>query len=222
MITSFPSSSSSSSSGAPGAQRDREALEALVRLGFCDAAKVAREQGHERVLAAVAYARSRRNVNKPGAYVRRLLNGACIPAPLVWPDEEQRDGWRDWRSLDGHQPEEVWTEEPEAGGAAFWVLCLAALEGQVTRPNYDTWLSGTVGLSLRDDEMVVGAGSAFAVGWLSGKMKAVASKTASALLGRMTEVEFVLFEGGSYGDEAHRGGDVGDDRDGELGQQASG
>ena len=223
-------SASSSSWGGEGGRheearcaRDREAEGTLRILGFSDAKRVVAREGHERVLAAVAYVKSRRNVRGAGAYVRKLLASGPIPAPLLWaerPSPAEPLGWNDWRSLDGHQPEEVWPDQPEEGAAAFWVLCLAELEGQVTRPNFDTWLSGTVGLALRDGdlavELVVGAASAFAKEWLAGKLRPIISRTASGLLGRPTEVEVVLFtERGTHGDETAGGGGDGYHRDGE-------
>jgi len=221
-------SSSSSSWGGEGGRheearcaRDREAADTLRLLGFCDAERVVAREGHERVLAAVAYVKSRRNVRGAGGYVRKLLASGSIPAPLLWedrPSPAEPLGWKDWRSLDGHQPEEVWPDEPEEGAAAFWALCLAELELQITKPNFETWLRPTVGLALRDGdlavELVVGAASAFAKEWLAGKLRPIMSRTASGLLGRPTEVQVVLFtEGGTHGDEADRGGGSGDDRD---------
>ena len=75
----------------------------MEALGFTDAGRVVEAQGASRVLAAAAYVESRRNIRRPGVYVRRLLqNGRAIPAPLVWPDEQ--GGWQDWRSLNGRKP----------------------------------------------------------------------------------------------------------------------
>jgi len=195
--------------------RDREAEDALRILGFWDAERVVQQQGHERVLAALAYVKSRRNLRGVGAYVRRLLREGSIPAPLVWearPSPGEPLSWNDWRSLDGHQAEEAeeaWSEDPCPQAAGVWARCLAELELQVTRPNFDTWFRPTVGLVLRDGELVIGAANAFTVDYLRGKMKPLISRTVSGVVEAVTEVRIVLFEGGSHGDETDRGG--GDD-----------
>lgn len=226
-------SSSSSSGGGEGgrhedprsALRDREATDALRVLGFWDAERVVGEQGHARVLAAVAYVRSRRNVKGHGAYVRRLLSDESIPAPLLWeerPSPAEPLGWKNWRSLDGYRadgPGEPWEGEPEPAAALLWQQALSLLQLHVTRPNFETWLKPTIGLALREGELVVGAASAFAEEWLRAKLRAVMSRTVSGLLNKPVDIRVVLTcvsaERMTDGDETDRGGGRGDHRDGE-------
>jgi len=76
----------------------------------------------------------------------------------------------------------------------LWQEALSILQGQVTKPNYETWLKASAGYALNGSQLVVVAPSDFAAEWLSTKLRAVISKTLTGLLGKPTEVEFVLAE----------------------------
>jgi len=73
---------------------------------------------------------------------------------------------------------------------AVWEAALGQLELQVTRPNFDTWLRGTVGLRIEDGQFVVGVPSDFAVEWLRSRMNVVIGKTVSQLLDDPVAVQF--------------------------------
>ena len=76
----------------------------------------------------------------------------------------------------------------------LWQKALDILQGQVTKPNYETWLKASAGYALNGSKFVVVAPNDFAAEWLSTKLRAVISKTLTGLLGKPTEVEFVLAE----------------------------
>ena len=52
----------------------------------------------------------------------------------------------------------------------FWESVLGRLQVQVTRPNFSTWLQGTVGLELSADQLIVGVPNAFTAEWLQSRM----------------------------------------------------
>ena len=73
----------------------------------------------------------------------------------------------------------------------LWETALGQLQLQVPRSSYDTWLKGTVGLSLENGQFTIGAPSSFAAEWLERRMyqliqKTVADVTAEPLQVRIT------------------------------------
>jgi chromosomal replication initiator protein len=72
----------------------------------------------------------------------------------------------------------------------MWEATLGSLELQVSRPSYATWLKDTVGLSLDDNRMVVGAPSAFIAQWLERRMSALIEAALSQVAGLPTTVQF--------------------------------
>ncbi len=74
-----------------------------------------------------------------------------------------------------------------------WQTTLGALELQVTRANYQTWLKNTVGISLNGNQMVVGVPNAFAKEWLEKRLLHLIQKTLGGLLGRPVEVQFQVW-----------------------------
>jgi hypothetical protein len=192
MIDPDPHSSSSSSFA--------RAVSALKTLGFMDADQLVGRYGAQRVLAAEAYTRTRRNIRNPGGFIRRLLEkaqeeGGGMPAPLVWPDEQGR--WRSWHSLNGQKPEparlgRVCLEDQEPEAADLWRRALEELRVHVTKPNYETWLKDSVGVRLDDERLVVLAVNESAAEWLSTKLRPLIAKTVSGLIGRMMEVEVAM------------------------------
>jgi chromosomal replication initiator protein len=72
----------------------------------------------------------------------------------------------------------------------LWEAALGELQLQVTRPNYDTWLRGTVGLRYDGETLVVGAPSDFATEWLGRKLRPTISRALSGLAGSPVPVCF--------------------------------
>ena len=82
-----------------------------------------------------------------------------------------------------------------------WQAALGALELQVTRANFQTWLKNTVGISLNDKQMVVGVPNAFAKEWLEKRLLHLIEKTLGGLLGRPVEVQFQVCSNRATGTE---------------------
>ena len=73
-----------------------------------------------------------------------------------------------------------------------WRAALGELELQVTRPYFDTYLKGTVGISSGEGRFTVGAPNAFVTEWLRLKMRPRIEETIQGLTGRPLIVEFLV------------------------------
>ena len=78
-----------------------------------------------------------------------------------------------------------------------WDTALGQLQLQVTRPNYDTWLKDTIGLSTDNGSFLVGTPSDFVSEWLSTKMGPVIAKTVGGILGRAVNLRFQVVQKGN-------------------------
>ena len=72
----------------------------------------------------------------------------------------------------------------------LWSGVLGDLQGQMTRPSFDTWLKGTEGISLTDDTLVVGAPNTFVAEMLERRMHALILEAVGRCLRRDVEVRF--------------------------------
>src|SRR4030067_357103 len=79
---------------------------------------------------------------------------------------------------------------PDRSPRKLWETALGQLELQVTRPNFETWLRSTEGISLEGDQLIVGVPSDFALEWLRSRMQSLISRTVSQLLGSPVSVAF--------------------------------
>ena len=73
-----------------------------------------------------------------------------------------------------------------------WNSALGQLQMRVTRSNYDTWLTNTVGLASGPGEFVVGAPNTFVAEMLEQRMYSLISQTLEGLLGSQVEVRFTV------------------------------
>ena len=71
-----------------------------------------------------------------------------------------------------------------------WEAALGRLQLQITRPSFDTWLRGTVGLALDDDTLVVGVPTPFAAEWLERRMNGLIESAVAAVAPRPLQVAF--------------------------------
>jgi chromosomal replication initiator protein len=72
----------------------------------------------------------------------------------------------------------------------MWEATLGRLQLQVTKPNYDTWLKGTVGIADEGNVFIVGAPSDFATEWLSTRLRPLITKAIACVAGRDIDVRF--------------------------------
>ena len=72
----------------------------------------------------------------------------------------------------------------------IWEAVLGDLQLQVTRPSYETWLKGTVGLAHSDGEFIVGAPDAFVAAMLEGRMYSLISQALGRIVDGKVDVRF--------------------------------
>jgi len=77
----------------------------------------------------------------------------------------------------------------------IWEAVLGALQLQVTKANYQTWLKDTRGLSVTDDVFVVGVPNTFAIEWLEKRLSHLIVKNLSQVAGRPLDVRFQVCQG---------------------------
>ena len=78
-----------------------------------------------------------------------------------------------------------------------WEAVLGQLQLQVTRPSYETWLSGTVGLSYLDGEFVVGTPNPFVSEMLEQRMYSLISQALQGVVDSSVELRFQVQSHGS-------------------------
>lgn len=74
----------------------------------------------------------------------------------------------------------------------IWQTTLGQLELQVTRPNFETWLKDTVGLSMTENTLTVGTPNDYTTTWLSTRLLPLIAKTVAGIAGRQLSVSFEL------------------------------
>lgn len=80
---------------------------------------------------------------------------------------------------------------PEALTATrLWTAALGRLQLQVTRPSFDTWLKGTVGLTFEGGELVVGTPTTFSAEWLEKRLHQLVTDAVAAVSQQPVGVTF--------------------------------
>lgn len=72
----------------------------------------------------------------------------------------------------------------------IWEAVLGALELQVTKANYQTWLKDTFGHSCEDDYFTIGVPNTFAIEWLDKRLSHLIAKTLAHVVGRPMDIRF--------------------------------
>jgi chromosomal replication initiator protein len=71
-----------------------------------------------------------------------------------------------------------------------WEATKGALQVQVSKANFDTWIKETVGLSQQGNQFVVGTPSAFAKEWLEKRLRSLITKVLISITGEDVEIQF--------------------------------
>ena len=74
----------------------------------------------------------------------------------------------------------------------LWAAVLGQLQVQVTKPNFDTWLKHTSGLSFQNGEFVVGTPNAFVAEMLEQRMYSLVAQGIEGVVGADVEVRFAV------------------------------
>lgn len=74
-----------------------------------------------------------------------------------------------------------------------WQATLGELQLQMTRDTFVTWLKPTRPISFEDGALIIGVDNAYAQEWLSHRLLATIQRTASNIVGRTVQVQFVVW-----------------------------
>ena len=72
----------------------------------------------------------------------------------------------------------------------IWEAALGALQVQVNKPNYHTWLAKTIGLSHQDSQFVIGVPSAFVAEYLEKNQRSLIEKVLTGIIHSDVRVNF--------------------------------
>jgi chromosomal replication initiator protein len=74
----------------------------------------------------------------------------------------------------------------------IWEVALGELQIQVNKPNFQTWFSGSRGLSYQEDQFVIGVSNTFIAEYLGTNQRSLIEKTLIGLIGRNINVSFSI------------------------------
>ena len=80
--------------------------------------------------------------------------------------------------------------EQSSYAAEKWMAVLFELKEQVPRPAFETWLTGTEGLAVSDEEFVVGTSNAFVSEMLEHRMYPLIERAVEQVMGKPVTVRF--------------------------------
>jgi chromosomal replication initiator protein len=87
----------------------------------------------------------------------------------------------------------------------IWQAALGELELQMTRPNFNTWLKGTTGLSFNDGVFTIGVPSSFVAEYLETNQCSMIERTVMRLASRDVKICFQVNSPGFERDESDHG-----------------
>jgi chromosomal replication initiator protein len=73
---------------------------------------------------------------------------------------------------------------------SIWEAALGELQLQVNKPNFDTWLKDTTGVSYREGVFVVGVPNVFIGEWLKSRLYSLIKRTVTSIISQPVEVQF--------------------------------
>ncbi len=82
------------------------------------------------------------------------------------------------------------SQEPQE----IWETALEELQIEISKPNYRTWLSKTIGLSYQDNQFIIGVPNTFAAEYLDKNQRLLIEKTLSKFISPETKVLFHVNE----------------------------
>ncbi|OGN95011.1 MAG: hypothetical protein A2Z75_02455 [Chloroflexi bacterium RBG_13_50_10] len=75
---------------------------------------------------------------------------------------------------------------------SIWEAALGELQLQVNKPNYDTWLKDTTGVSYKEDVFVIGVPNVFIAEWLRSRLHSLIKRTLTSITGNTVDVQFAI------------------------------
>lgn len=77
--------------------------------------------------------------------------------------------------------------------AEIWETALGELQIQISKPNFETWLKDTVGLSYHNNWFTIGVPNAFIGEWLNNRLRSLIIKTLVSIIGKDTNIQFSVY-----------------------------
>jgi chromosomal replication initiator protein len=74
----------------------------------------------------------------------------------------------------------------------IWEAALGELQLQVSKPNYDTWLKDTTGISYKEDVFVIGVPNVFIAEWLRSRLHSLIKRTLAGITGKTIDIQFAI------------------------------
>jgi len=75
---------------------------------------------------------------------------------------------------------------------SIWEAALGELQLQVNKPNFDTWLKDTTGVSYKDGVFVIGVPNVFIAEWLRSRLHSLIKRTLTSISGQSVEIQFAI------------------------------
>ena len=75
---------------------------------------------------------------------------------------------------------------------SIWEAALGELQLQVNKPNYDTWLKDTTGISYKEGVFVIGAPNVFIAEWLRSRLHSLIKRTLTSITSQSVDVQFAI------------------------------
>jgi chromosomal replication initiator protein len=75
---------------------------------------------------------------------------------------------------------------------SIWEAALGELQLQVSKPNYDTWLKDTSGITYKEDVFVIGVPNVFIAEWLRNRLLSLIKRTLTGITGKTIDVQFAI------------------------------
>jgi chromosomal replication initiator protein len=75
---------------------------------------------------------------------------------------------------------------------SIWEAALGELQLQVTKPNYDTWLKDTTGISYKENVFVIGVPNVFIAEWLRSRLYSLIKRTLTSITSQPVDVQFAI------------------------------
>ena len=119
---------------------------------------------------------------------RQWADSENLSRPYIRPEASEGSS----RGSDRHyELVDPYSYEKEASLA--WAQALERIRGNVTGPNFETWLKSTIGMTMTQDTFVIGVPSAFAAEHIEQRMYSLISRTLESVLCLEIEIEFVVY-----------------------------
>jgi chromosomal replication initiator protein len=89
------------------------------------------------------------------------------------------------------KPNLYW-EKKLKSAKAIWEAALGELQLQVSKPNYETWLKDTTGITYKEDVFVIGVPNVFIAEWLRSRLHSLIKRTLTGITGKTIDVQFAI------------------------------